>query len=296
MNPVRFAVVDIEPGGGDGAVAQGRDQRRIVDDAAARGIDQDRVGVHRRQPLAIDEAVRLRRGRAVNRDDIDCRQQAVHAGVVLGPRRVLVRQRIAIVIMNLHLEAARARRDHLPDTPHAENAETLAGDLPSNHERRAPVLPRLAAHQAFAFAGAARGAEHQQHGDFGGRIGQHVRSIGDDDAPALRRLQIDMIDAHRVIGDRPDTRGQALDGLGGKLFRVAGQDRVGPGGQLQQFVGAIEPVVGVQQRRERLGQPGFHRIGELAGDQYNRFIAHDDFPHSMMIRRRRCGASRESRV
>ena len=94
------------------------------------------------------------------------------------------------------------------DATHAEDAEALAGNLPTDHEGRAPVLPLLIAHQAFAFARPPSRTQHQQHRDFRGGIAQHVRRIRDDDAPRLRRREHLHETRRRAAGTtrKPDRR------------------------------------------------------------------------------------------
>ena len=95
--------------------------------------------------------------------------------------------------------------------------ELLAGNLDADHERRRPGLPATRPQQPLAFAGAPGGAQHQEHGDFGGRVAQHIRRIGDDDAflpaPAgcsnlVHKLQV-------IAGDfLPNHRAAELVGCG----------------------------------------------------------------------------------
>jgi hypothetical protein len=139
----------------------------------------------------------------------------------------------AIVVMNRHVEATCARRDHLADPAHTEDTEALAGDLPADHERRAPVLPQLVAHDMFAFAGAPRRAQHQQHRDLGGGVGKYVGRIRYDDLLAARRFEVDVIDADRKIGDRLYPGRQSRDCIGVEFFGMAGQYRIGICRQLE---------------------------------------------------------------
>ena len=116
--------------------------------------------------------------------------------------------------MHFHVEAAGASGHHPADPAHADDAEPFAGDLGADHERRAPMGPLAAAHQAVALAGAAGRAQQQQHGDFGRRVGQHVRRVGDDDAARLQGRQVAMIDADRMIGDDFEPIRQPGDQIG----------------------------------------------------------------------------------
>jgi len=138
----------------------------------------------------------------MHRQHVDIRQQPFDAIVIHGVASLFGIQRFAIVIVNRHVKTARTPRHNLTDPAHAEYAEPLAGGLAADHEVRAPVFPLLAAHQALAFAGPARGTEHQQYRDFRGGIRQHVGRVGDNNAFLPRRVQINVIDADREVGNR----------------------------------------------------------------------------------------------
>src|SRR6266851_4644233 len=66
----RLLVEDVERGAGDLVAAERVMQRLLVDDAAARGVDEKRGSLHARQPGGVEEADRLRRLRAMDRDEI----------------------------------------------------------------------------------------------------------------------------------------------------------------------------------------------------------------------------------
>ena len=53
---LRLVGVDVEPGAGDPALAQRRDQRRLVDHVAAGGVDEIGGRLHRGEQLGRDRA------------------------------------------------------------------------------------------------------------------------------------------------------------------------------------------------------------------------------------------------
>ena len=73
----RLLLVYVETGAGELARAQRRVQRRLVDDAAARRVDQIGRRLHARQPRGIEHADRLRRLRAMDGDEVGPRQGGV---------------------------------------------------------------------------------------------------------------------------------------------------------------------------------------------------------------------------
>jgi hypothetical protein len=64
-------------------------------------------------------------------------------------------------------------------------------------------------HQMVALDRMARGAEHQQHGDFGRGVGKHIRRVGDRNAARLQGRQIAVIDADGMVGDDLQARDRA---------------------------------------------------------------------------------------
>ena len=115
-----------------------------------------------------------------------------------------------------HVEPARPAGHDAAHPAHAQDAEPLARDLRADHERGAPVLPPPFAHELFAFAGTARGADHQHHRELGSRVRQHVGRVGHDDAPPAGGLHVHVVVADGEVGDDPDLGGQPLDDVGVK--------------------------------------------------------------------------------
>ena len=153
-----------------------------------------------------------------------------------------------IVIVNPHVEAACSTRHDAPDPAHAEDAKSLAGDLRAHHECGTPVFPQSLAHQLFPFTRAASGTDHQHHRELGGRVRQHVWSVGYDDASCACGFQVDMVVADREVGDNPDLGGQTLENVGGEMLRVAGKDGLRAVGALDELVAGVEAVVWIQAR------------------------------------------------
>ena len=73
----RLAGVDVEPGGSDPALLQRGEQRRLVDDAAAGGVDEDQRRLDGGELVGADDAHRLGGLRQVHRDDVGAAQQLV---------------------------------------------------------------------------------------------------------------------------------------------------------------------------------------------------------------------------
>lgn len=83
----RFGFEDVERGREDDAVVEGVDQRRLVDQRAAGGVDQYRMRLHQRQPFGIDRVVGRRRGRCVQAQPVATGQQLFQGGNDVDPVR-----------------------------------------------------------------------------------------------------------------------------------------------------------------------------------------------------------------
>ena len=99
---VRLVREDIETGALDCPVLQRIDERRLVDDRAARDIDQDAFLAERCQHLGVDEVARRRAAGARDDEKIDIRRQRFQVGQE-AIRNVL---RLAAGISDLHPQRA----------------------------------------------------------------------------------------------------------------------------------------------------------------------------------------------
>ena len=88
--------------------------------------------------------------------------------------------------MDIHVEGPRPLGHRLADPAHADDAQPFSAELGAEHLGRVPAGPGVVADHPFAFARPPGGAEQQEQGDVRGRIGQHVGSIGDDQAAITR--------------------------------------------------------------------------------------------------------------
>ena len=73
----RLVLVDVERRAGEQVLLQRPRQRLLVDDRAARRVDEIRRALHARQRALVDQMPRLRRQRHVQRDDVRRDQQAI---------------------------------------------------------------------------------------------------------------------------------------------------------------------------------------------------------------------------
>jgi hypothetical protein len=74
----RLVLQHVDAGGPQPAAAQGIGQRRLVDQAAASGVDHDRTRLHPPDRRGVDQVTRGCGGRQVQADDVglgQCRRQ-----------------------------------------------------------------------------------------------------------------------------------------------------------------------------------------------------------------------------
>ena len=200
----RLDLHHVEPSAGDPALLERMDERALVDDAAARRVDEDRRALHRSQLLRADDVARLGRQRHVKAHEIGRSQQIVERNA-LGRRMRLGHCRPAGV-EHAHAEARRTPRDGLPDLAEPDDAERRAVDVAPEQQARVPRAPAALPHQPLRLDDAAGAREHQREGEIGGRLGQHARRVADGDAALARRCNINIVVAHGEVADHAKSR------------------------------------------------------------------------------------------
>ena len=124
-------LINVESQPGEPAVLQRSDDSLGVDELAARGVDQGCAGPEHGQAGAVDEVVRLRRERAVQRDDVRLAEQRVEAvGVGASDGAVRVAEGWALEDVVPEQAAPEAGGEDLrcrePDLAGADDADGLA--------------------------------------------------------------------------------------------------------------------------------------------------------------------------
>ncbi|MNE04645.1 hypothetical protein D3C80_971820 [compost metagenome] len=263
----RFVLEHVQADAEQAAAIQGLDQGRLVDQFAARRIDQDGVGLQPGDAFGRQQVVGVLGGRTVQRDDIHPRQHLVQ---IVPPGRAQflgdhVRDRLAVVIVDLHAEGLGAAGQGLADAAHADDAQTLAPQLAAAHPGRAPALELTRRHDIGAFDDAAADGHDQAHGQVGRVLGQDARRIGDDDPAPHGRVDVDVVHARAEVGDHLQLLARARNQVG---VQMVGDGRDQDLGALQgggQVVARHRPVGQIQFGVEQFAQTCFHRIGQASG-------------------------------
>ena len=170
----------VEGGAGDMAGIERRPQRRLVDQPAARAIDDAHAAAHFLERLLVDDVPGLLGERRVQGDEIGAPEQLVELDLLdaeIG--RPLGRQE-RIEGDHLHLQPVRAVGDDRADIAAADDAERLAGDLDA-HE--AVLLPLAGLGRGVGRGNLAGKRKHQRDRVLGGGDRIAERRVHHDDAP-----------------------------------------------------------------------------------------------------------------
>ena len=194
---LRFILEHVERRAGDHVLLQRPRQRTLVDDRAARRVDQESRPLHARERRLIDQP-RVSGDSGTCSDTMSDVASSRSSGMYSasgqpGSRRLVT----AIFIPN-----ARPRsRDRATDPTATDDAELFALQARPEHELERPALPVARARQTVALAHTARDVENQGPREVGGRIGQHVRRVGADYALLLGVAHVEVVVANCDVGD-----------------------------------------------------------------------------------------------
>jgi hypothetical protein len=239
------------------------DQRRLVHQAAMRGVDQDSTGPHQPQGRGIDQPLRLRRQRQMQGDDV-ARLHQLPERDERGRRLGLGTPAPAEQPRPHGPEHRRQPRGHRPvaDQTHRAPADLAKKGLFLGRER--PARRRQAAQ-----AGEHQGERHLGHG-----LGVGAGGMAHGDAARLDGREIDPVEGGAELLDQAQPRRLGEQGGSGRLQDVPEDESVGEGlAQAAAVVGSnhpdLEPVAG--QSRHLGGERAAGRVGEdhrlLHGDR-----------------------------
>ena len=84
-----------------------------------------------------------------------------------------------------------------------DQAEREPGESSAEHQVRRPDPLLAAADQAVALGHPTQQRQHDRERQLGGRLGQDVRRVRDDDTAAPAGLDVHVVDPDGVVGDDP---------------------------------------------------------------------------------------------
>src|SRR5262245_16224114 len=210
-----LVVPDVEPGGAELATGQRLEERALVLDGAARGVDVDRARLHEADRLLVDHVPRLGRERRVARQHVDLGQQRLETRHRLGATTPqLVVRHVLVVAEHAHPERARELRDTPTDVADADDAQGLAAELGVARTDRVPVA---CARGLVDRERALDAGEHQHQRVLGDRLRVGAGRVDDRDAEPGRGGNVDRVQSHAVPAhhlERAAGRHQALGAVG----------------------------------------------------------------------------------
>ena len=201
--------------------------------------------------------------RHVDAEDVGLDEELVELGHVSGhPGRV------PGVVQDLHPEPRGAPGDGFSYSSVADQTQGGAVHVVAQVLVDAPTGPGAAAEVALCVAGEARRGQHEEERRICGGLVEHPGGVAYRDAQPARRLDIDVVVAHRHVRDDTEMLGRSrrqylfVDAIGEEadqrveLRREPGQLGVGVGrvlGALHDFVAGVDEGV-----ETTLGKPAGH--------------------------------------
>ena len=169
-----------------------RGERSIIDQLAARAIDQPHAALHLRERFRVDDVAGLFGERRMQRDEIGAPPQLVQFDLLHAElKRALGRQK-RVVGDDFHLQAERAVGDDRADIAAADDAQRLAEDF---HAEKFVFLPLAGAGRAVGFRNLPSQRQHQRDRMFRGRDRIAEWRIHHNDAARGRGCDVDVVDA-----------------------------------------------------------------------------------------------------
>src|SRR6266478_5937237 len=112
---------------------------------------------------------------------------------------VLIR---GIVCKNVHLQAYALLNQGLANSSRADHGNRLAADfIAKKWQKRMPRAPFVFAHQLFTWPELARDCAQHEERELRGRIGQHMRSVGEWNLVSVSLVAVDVVKTNRVLRD-----------------------------------------------------------------------------------------------
>ena len=252
----RLGVGDVEPGAGDLRRRAARARaRRWSTIGAARGVDEDRGGLHPLERGGVDQVAGLGRQRAC----AGRRSRRARAAPSSGVSRVW---------STLHVEARRPLRDRLADAPGADDARAWRRGRRGRASRSGSQVRHVAA-RATSAAASGGGARRRACSAKARSAVASVRTSGvmPTGMPRARRgREVDVVGADRVVGDHAQL-GRGVEQLARRPGRSASRAGPRPATCARSSLGRRGQLVGPDVDLVRRGEPVERGAGKPAGDE-----------------------------
>src|SRR6266545_4616086 len=229
---VRFRGEDVERSGRDLARLQRLQQRVLVDELTARGVDEPGAVAELGEHLSADRSARLVRQRRVQRDEVGGGVELVGSLRTLdGELAETLFRDEGVMRHDAHLEPERPPRDLLVDAPEAR-------PLPASLRERRVRLRDVA-----------RESEQEADRVLGSGDDRRLGRVRNDDAPTRGGFDVDVVDPDAGAADHLQLLG-AFDQVLRQLRRRADDDPVVAADDLGEIGVAV--LVDLEMRAEQL--------------------------------------------
>ena len=191
---------DVEPGTEQVPVVERAEEGVLVDQSAARGVDEHGSGLHRRELGGAEEAARLVGQRDVDGHDVGDPEERVEGVRAVDPGGHGGGGEVRVEGRDAHPEATGDAGDMPRDPAEADQAQDLAVELDA---LVAAVVADRGAGPERALGGlhVLGDEQHQRDGMLGGRDGRAVGRVADQDPAPGRRGDVDRVVADAGPGD-----------------------------------------------------------------------------------------------
>ena len=206
---------DVEGGAGHVPGIDRGAQRLLIDQSAARAIDDAHAFLHRRDRPGVNDSFRLLRERRVQGHEIRTPEQFGEIHLVHAELRRPLGREERIVGDHFHLQADRPVDHDRADIAAADHAERLVGDL---HSHEAVLFPLAGLRGGVRLRDLPRECEHQRDRVLGRGDRIAERRIHDDHALGGRGGNVDVVDADTGAPDHLEPL-RLLQNLGGDFGR-----------------------------------------------------------------------------
>ena len=231
----------VEAGAGEVAVIDQLQQRVLVDQATARGVDHVGAFLHLRQLLGAEDVGGFLGARDVQGDDVGPGQQGVEVHQRDGTLGGGVRRQEGVVGGDLHADAARLACHGATDAAEADHAEALALEFEAGE---AALRPLAGLHAGVGGRHVAGQREQQGQRLLGGGQRVAVRRIHHRDAAVGGGFDVDGVDTGAGTTDHAQVRGMD-EGLGRHLGGRTDDQHVDVGQGARQRAGVFDGVDGL---------------------------------------------------
>ena len=175
-----------------------RDERGLVDDRPAGGVDEDGSRLHRGERVGVDEMPRL----------------GVSGQCRLTTSAARALAQIVVASREDCVGAVRARElgDPAADPPRPDDEDSSLPSSPSPTMKSGPHSHVVAApERAVALDDAPQEGECEPDRVLGRSVREHARRVRDDDPALANRREVDVVEAHCVVRDDAELRAGGVE-------------------------------------------------------------------------------------